>query len=50
MYNQKQLILELKKYTLYSFKLKEDYESNDVLASAELEIREDVLRKIKHIA
>jgi hypothetical protein len=46
MHNQEQLVLELKKYTLYSFKLKQDYENNDVLASAELEIREDVLRKL----
>lgn len=48
-HNQEQLMLELKKYTLYSFKLKEDYESNEVLASAELEIREDVLRKLKNL-
>lgn len=48
MHNQEQMVLELKKYTLYRFNLKEDYENNEVLASAELEIREDVLRKIKH--
>lgn len=49
MYDQEQLMLELKKYTLYIFKPKEDYENNEILASAELEIREDVLRKLKHI-
>lgn len=47
-HNQKQLVLELKNYTLYSFNLKDDYENNEVLASAELEIREDVLRKLKY--
>jgi hypothetical protein len=49
MYNQEKLILELKKYTLYSFKLKEDYKNNEILSIAELEIREDVLKKLKHL-